>query len=515
MIRYFSDNIASGNTPMDISSILNFVQEHMVDVICHVNSEGNFTYISPSCKNCFGYSAGELLGKQFKDFIHPEDSTWLAAMLEKVKRTGITTTRIEFRHLHTGGHYIWIESISKHIFDERGKYEGSFFCRRDITAKKQREDEYIRASKLESVGLLAGGIAHDFNNILTIILGYASMARNCTDTKEAVYTKLVEIEKAARQARGLTKQLLTFAKGGAPVRSVASVRELIEEASMFALTGSNISLKFKFDTNLPPAEVDRDQISQVINNLIINAVQAMPLGGTITVRAENAFISDIAGLPLAKGNYVKISIQDEGDGIPEEIHMNIFDPYFTTKATGTGLGLTTSYSIIKQHDGHITVDSKAGVGTTFNIYLPACSKDTEKRQDLKPGVKTGKGRVLVMDDEKMIRKVAGDMLHLLGYEAEFAADGHEAIALYAKEMESGEPFAAVILDLTIRGSMGGKEAVKKLLELNPQVRAIVSSGYSNDRVLANHCAFGFVGVVAKPYRLEELGEVLSQVISPS
>ncbi len=499
---------------MDISSILNFVQEHMVDVICHVNSKGNFIYISPSCKNCFGYSDDELLGKQFQDFIHPEDSTWLAVMLENVKRSGITTTRIEFRHLHAKGHYIWIESISKHFFDERGKYEGSFFCRRDITAKKKREDEYIRASKLESVGLLAGGIAHDFNNILTVILGYASMARNCTDTKGAVYTKLLEIEKATRQAKGLTKQLLTFAKGGAPVRSVASVRELIEEASMFAVTGSNISLKFKFDSNLPPAEVDRDQIGQVINNLVINAVQAMPLGGTITVRAENVYISDTTVLPLA-GDYVKISIQDEGEGIPEEIHMSIFDPYFTTKATGTGLGLTTSYSIIKQHDGHITLDSKAGVGTTFNIYLPVCSKDTEIRQDLKLGVKTGKGRVLVMDDEEMIRQVAGDMLQLLGYEAEFAVDGHEAIALYAKEMDAGEPFAAVILDLTIRGSMGGKEAVKKLLELNPQVRAIVSSGYSNDRVLANHCAFGFVGVVAKPYRLEELGEVLSQVISLS
>ena len=385
---------------------------------------------------------------------------------------------------------------------------------RDISEKKQLEEYRINVEKIESVGILAGGIAHDFNNILTIILGYLSMARSLSRKDEKIYTKLVEAEKASHQAKGLTKQLLTFAKGGAPVKQTVSIDAFIEETVAFALCGSNINFEYKLAGDLLPVSIDQDQISQALNNLILNAKQSMPEGGKITICTEKASATETLALSLPDDDYVKISIKDEGEGIPLEIRNQIFDPYFTTKSEGTGLGLASTYSIIKRHGGHIAVDSQVDIGATFTIYLPTTFDHLPKNIPSIP-LKTGYGKVLVMDDEETIRNLAQEMLTLLGYDVELASNGFEAIELFIEATSANVPFDTIILDLTIRGSMGGKETIENILQIDPDVRAIVSSGYSDDKVLANHRCFGFKDMITKPYHLEELAEVLYRVIFES
>jgi two-component system cell cycle sensor histidine kinase/response regulator CckA len=378
---------------------------------------------------------------------------------------------------------------------------------RDITERKKMEEELLRIQKLESVGLLAGGIAHDFNNILTTILGNVSLARMQVNPEDDLYELLREAETASIRAQTLTRQLLTFAKGGAPLKEIASIKNILKESCSFMLRGSKSSCEFSIAKNLWPAEVDIGQISQVINNIVINANQAMPKGGTIQVAAENLIIESGHGLPVKPGRYIRISITDQGVGIGENHFLNIFDPYFTTKQEGSGLGLATAYSIIKKHNGHIAVESQLGVGTTFHIYLPASDKAIPEKEKVK--VIKGQGRILVMDDEVALRKVVGKMLAMLGYEAEFAQDGAEAIRM-VKEAE--KPYDAVILDLTIPGGMGGKEAINKLLEIDPELKAIVSSGYSNDPVLANFQEYGFKGIMPKPFQSQLLSKVLHEVL---
>ena len=387
---------------------------------------------------------------------------------------------------------------------------------RDITEKRRMEQELSRIEKLESIGTLAGGIAHDFNNVLTVILGNISLAMMYLETGRAadkIIERLTEAERASMLAKDLTQQLLTFSRGGAPIKKIAFIAELLKDSVIFALRGSNVRCEFSMPDDLWPAEIDEGQINQVINNLIINADQAMASGGIVKVRAENMTVKAEHGLPVKDGEYVKISIEDRGIGIPEDDLPKIFDPYFTTKQKGSGLGLSTSYSIIKNHDGHITAESQVGVGTTFHIYLPASPEEilvVEKKVEGKPIM--GEGRILVMDDEKHVRDLAAEMLSSIGYKVTTAIDGTEAIEMYKEAMESGNPFDAVIIDLTIPGGMGGKETIQKLIEVDPQVKAIVSSGYSNDPILANFGEYGFKGVVAKPYKTSELSAVLHRVI---
>ena len=383
---------------------------------------------------------------------------------------------------------------------------------RDITERRKMEEELLKIEKLESLGILAGGIAHDFNNILTAILGNISLARMYASDEERTSKRLAEAEKACLRAKDLTQQLLTFAKGGAPIKKTTSIAEIIKESASFALKGSNARCEFSIPEALWLVETDEGQISQVINNLIINADQAMPAGGIIKVGAENMAVVEEHGLPLKEGKYVKISIEDQGIGIPEEHLSDIFDPYFTTKHKGSGLGLATSYSIIKNHEGCITVESKLGVGTTFYLYLPASQKEPLTKKDIAEGPLAGKGRVLVMDDEEIIRDLTGELLSHLGYEVESARDGAEAIGLYKQAKAASRPFAVVIMDLTIPGGMGGKETMQKLLEIDPGVKAIVSSGYSNDPIMTDYRQYGFSAVVAKPYKVQELSKTLQAVM---
>jgi putative nucleotidyltransferase with HDIG domain len=385
--------------------------------------------------------------------------------------------------------------------------------KKSISEKQEMEKEILRAQKFESIGIIAGGIAHDFNNILTAISGNVSLAKMYLKPAEKAFEKLTQAEKASFRAKDLTRQLLTFSKtGGAPDKTTISVAELARDSAGFALRGSNVQLKFSLPDSLSPVEADEGQINQVINNLIINASQAMPEGGTIWLAAENVTVSGGNGSPLKRGKYVKITIKDTGIGIPEAILPKIFDPYFTTKPKGSGLGLATAYSIIKKHDGHINVESEPNAGTTFFLYLPASQKEgvTPKREEKKPH--GGNGKILIMDDEKEIRDLVGEMLKSIGYEVEFAIDGTEAIKTYELAKKTKNPFDVVITDLTVPGGMGGKEAIQKLREIDPEVRGIVSSGYTNDPVMIDFKKYGFTDVIAKPYKLAELSEVLYRTL---
>ena len=381
-----------------------------------------------------------------------------------------------------------------------------------IAENRKIEEELFRTRQLESLGILAGGIAHDFNNLLTAIMGNTSLAKIMVSANHKAHLRLEEIEKASVRARELTQQLLTFSKGGAPIKKVTSITDVIRESALFALRGGKTRCEFSILEALWPVEVDEGQISQVISNLAINADQAMPAGGVIDILAENVTLQQGEVVTLPPGRYIRISFIDRGIGIADEHLGKIFTPYFTTKQKGSGLGLATSYSIVKKHAGLITVESELGAGTTFNIYLPASEKEILVKEETIQNTLIGKGKILIMDDEEFVRITAGEMLTALGYTVDFAVDGAEAIEIYVNAKESGGPFDAIIMDLTIPGGMGGMEAVQKLREIDPDARAIVSSGYANVPIMSDFKAFGFSGVIAKPYSIEELSEAIKNVI---
>lgn len=385
---------------------------------------------------------------------------------------------------------------------------------KDISERKRLEEEFMKIQKLESLGILAGGIAHDFNNFLTAILGNIYLAKMHTVPDDKIYKLLAESEKATMRAKDLTQQLLTFSKGGEPVKKTVSLKGLIHDTSCFALRGSKTKCECLLPDNLWPVEIDEGQIIQVFHNLILNSDHAMPEGGVINIDAENiTSTDDKKGLLPGPGKYVKISVHDNGIGIPDDHLQKIFDPYFTTKQKGSGLGLTTSFSIIRKHGGAITVESKPGKGTAFYIYLPASSKTNITHKEITAAVPSGKGKILVMDDDDMVRNVISEMLRSAGYKAELTKDGAEAIELYQKARKSRESFDVVILDLTVPGGMGGKEAIKKLLFIDPEVKAIVSSGYSNDSVMSNFKDYGFSAVISKPFKAADISEILNELIN--
>ncbi len=386
---------------------------------------------------------------------------------------------------------------------------------RDVTEQTKIEQQLLIARKLESIGVLAGGLAHDFNNILTAILGNLSLAKRGLNQEEKLFRRLSEAEGATLRATGLTQQLLTFAKGGQPIKRVSAIGELLPEWANFVLRGSNVLCDFALPPDLWAVDIDEGQMSQVVHNLVLNAQQAMPNGGIVTISGENVTLAGFAVArqpPLPDGRYIKITIRDHGVGIAPQFLTKIFDPYFTTKKMGSGLGLSTSFSIVKNHDGHLTVDSQLGVGTSFSIYLPASSAGAPTVQERTRFVMRGRGRVLVMEDEPVIRSVATEMLEQCGYEAAEAGDGAQALQMYRQAKEQNRPFAAVIMDLTIPGGMGGLETLEHLLAFDPHVKAVVSSGYANDPVMANYRRYGFRGTVAKPYTLIEFSQALYHVI---
>ena len=415
---------------------------------------------------------------------------------------------VTHEHKHNDGSSVISEIKSYPMKDASGNVVSVIETIVDITEKRHLEEELSKTQKLESIGLLAGGIAHDFNNLLTGILGYISLIRMKSDKNVQSY--LEEAEKAIEHAKSLTQQLLTFSKGGEPIRKPVHILPIVKDAVAFGLSGTRAKYDIAFEENLPVVEADEGQIKQVVQNIAINASEAMPQGGTVRVNVKTVRLADDSPA-LKQGTYVAIAITDAGTGITSNHLSSVFDPYFTTKKKGSGLGLATSFAIVKKHGGALYVDSEVGQGSTFTVLLPVSDKsvnDVEFRKE----IASGQGRILVLEDEPVVIAVCREMLTELGYEPEFAVSGEETINKYVTAMKSGTPYDLVMLDLTIRGGMGGQEAMKKLLDLDPNVRAIVSSGYAEDPVMAHYERHGFKGTLSKPYNIEEMGRILRQVI---
>ncbi|NNL41182.1 MAG: response regulator [Desulfobacterales bacterium] len=393
----------------------------------------------------------------------------------------------------------------------------------DAKLGKRAKDRLEKIRNLESIAALSGGIAHDYNNLLTVIIGNISLIQSYIEPDDMISGLLEEALEASMTAKSLTQKLITFSKGGRPIMETASISPVIKSTTEFSLSGSNIKCEFSIPDDLWLVQIDKTQIGHVIHNLVMNAREAMPEGGIITVAAQNVNITDktpALGTRLKIGHYVKISITDQGMGISKEILNKIFDPYFSTKDLGTqkgmGLGLSICHSIIKKHNGDITAESGTETGASLQFYLPATEETIVTHKSLEDPenakIVLGKGRILVMDDEKMVTKITGHILNRLGYDPSFAENGAQAIDMYEKAMESPNPFDAVILDLTVRGGMGGKEAIKRLIEIDPKIIAIVSSGYSNSPVMTSYKDYGFMGVIAKPYNINELSKKLNEVL---
>lgn len=474
-------------------------------------------YYSPRWKEMLGYHDDDILNsyEEWTKRLHPDD-------LERVLKNqeehleGKTELYInEYRLRHKDGSYRWVMAKGATIKDDNGKPTRFAGSHTDITERKLMEEELVKTQKLESVGILAGGIAHDFNNILTAIVNNVYFAKEMivegVDVDDIV--KLLEsANDACFRAKDLTKQLLTFSKGGAPVLKTVLIGELIKESAEFALRGSSAKASYDIPDDLWPVDIDEGQISQVINNLIINATQAMPKGGIIEVGAENLAVSHTDNLLMKKGRYIMLAIKDSGKGISQEIIDKIFDPYFSTKEEGSGLGLSTSYSVINNHKGILNVASEEGKGATFYIYLPASQNTVEVCEEGKKGSGKCGGRILVLEDDEAIVKTLRYILNKAGFEAEYSTDGKETIQIYKKAMKSGKRFDAVMLDLTIPGGMGGKESMKKLKSIDPDIKAIVCSGYSENPVTANYDKYGFSDFISKPYQIYEIREKLSKLI---
>ncbi|MFH1076345.1 MAG: PAS domain S-box protein [Pseudomonadota bacterium] len=487
--------------------------EESRDAIYITTRNGEFVDVNKAAVELFEYTKDELIGMLVqKVYMFPENRVRYQKTIEE--QGFVRDYEIQFRKKNnTPIDCLLTATLRRDRDNNIIGYQGII---RDVTEQRRIERELLKIHKLESIGVLAGGIAHDFNNILTAILGNIAVAKMSAYSHDNVLLRLAEAEKACMRARDLTHQLLTFSKGGEPVVITGSIGELLVESVGFMLRGGNVRSEFVIAKDLWPVDMDEGQINQVINNLIVNAQEAMPEGGTIKVAAENILISsgiEKNMLHLPDGRYVRISIKDQGVGIPREYQEKIFDPYFSTKKRGSGLGLAITYSIIKRHHGYIMVDSHMPKGTAVIIYLPASDKQVPQKAGAEKALFPNTGKALVMDDDENVRDVAVAMLENIGYAAIGVKDGAVAIDVYRQALDTDKPFNFIIMDLTVPGGMGGMEAVEKLRKIDPQIKAIVSSGYSNDPIMANYREHGFSGMISKPYRMEELKKTLNEVFS--
>ena len=479
-----------------------------------IDNDGKITLINKKGCELLGYAYEEIIGKNWFTHFIPE---WLREEILSVSqdvKQGLLTPSEYYENpvLTRSGEERLIAWHNTILTDDRGNVTGHLSSGEDVTEKRRLEAQLHHSQKMEAIGTLAGGIAHDFNNMLSVLMGNTSYALSMIDKDDELFDILSDVVEAAQNAQTLTHQLLTFAKGGVPIKKTCNINALIVESAIFVTRGTPSLCDFNLSQDVLSAEVDAGQINQVISNIVINAHHAMPDGGKISISSENIEIEADNPFQLAPGPYIKISIEDQGIGIQEKHIDNIFDPYFTTKQKGSGLGLASAYSIVKRHNGHITVYSEVGKGTVFNLYLPASGKPIEERPAQKRTTHRGHGRILVMDDQESILKMVVRMLTRMGYKTESVTDGAKAVELYRHMYTQGTPFDLVILDLTVPGGMGGQKTISELLTIDPNVKAVVSSGYCNDPVMAHYTDYGFCGVVPKPYTKARLAELLNQII---
>ncbi|MBM4353911.1 MAG: PAS domain S-box protein [Deltaproteobacteria bacterium] len=487
------------------------------DGVVSTDAQGRVTFINRVAETLTGWTEREAAGRPLDavmHLVHEETGALVENPATRVLDTGTVSGLANHTILVArDGTRRAIADSGAPIRAEDGEISGAVLVFRDVTEERKVEAEMTRIQKLQTVQVLAAGIAHDFNNLLSAILGFVSLARHSLPAGgEASDGRLQKAEAAVARARDLTLQLLTFTSGGEPVRGTATLDSILREAAAFALRGADTRCDFDIEDNLWPTNVDAGQIGQVVQNLVLNADQASNEGGTILVAARNRLLTSTSPLPLPTGKYVEVSVTDHGIGIPAENLPRIFDPFFTTKSKGSGLGLAVCFSIIKKHEGHIEVESAVGRGSVFRFWLHASHGERNVEMPVLGKLPLGSGRVLVMDDEEAIREVARDMLNILGYDPDVSCDGAQTIELYRRALQEDRPYHVVILDLTIPGGMGGKDTLRELQKINPDVRAIVSTGYSSDPVLSNPLEYGFAAFVRKPYDIGALAMVMAGVV---
>lgn len=487
------------------------------------NSRHELIYVSPACERITGFSPDQFMNDDMflSNLIVPEDRA-LWDDHHKMIETKRGLQEVQLRIKNKNGETVWLEHACQPVIDDAGNLKGWRSSIRDISYRIRLQEELTKREKLKMIGVLAGGLAHDFNNILGGVVGYISLAMLDISPNSEAYHTLASAEKATLRAAGLTQKLLTFSKGDAPVIETLNLSEVVRESAEFTLSGSNVIAEYHSAEDLSAVEADRGQMGQVVQNLTINAIQAMPDGGVLDIRIEICSLPPENSMQLEAGNYARLIFKDQGVGIPDEIKGQIFDPFFSTKPKGSGLGLATCYAIVNKHNGYIGVDSTVGQGSTFTIYLPAQGSSLVTRSIVGQAVDQAtigqneavSGRILVMDDEPDMRDVAAKSLSRVGYKVECAKNTPEAVKMFKDAIDIGQPFDLVLLDLTIRGENGGKKTVRLMQEIDSGVKAVVFSGYSNDPIMANPEEYGFCGVIQKPFTPTNLVKSVGNILNP-
>lgn len=504
----FSSHESAGRTDADRERHF----ELSLDLLCIAGLDGYFRRVNPAWTRVLGWSEAELLSRPVADFMHPEDrERTLQARADLAK--GIPVQGLENRYLCKDGSYRWLAWQST----VEPSASVVFGVARDITERRRAEHEALILGKLKSTGILAAGIAHDFNNLLTSLMLNLEMLEFTGALTEKQIKHLRQAQESGHSAQTLTQQFLILADGGNSARKLMDCKSLLVQALQLALTGSVCKGIHDVAADLWAAELDEAQIAQAVGNLVLNAREAMPTGGTVQLRAENVVLAERSGIELPAGNYVRISVTDEGAGIVPDILPRIFDPYFSTKKRGAqkgmGLGLTICHAVAQKHGGAVVVESAAGKGATFHLYLPASNKTDVKKPSGSVTPSARRTKILVMDDEDNMRAIMAQTLAQFGYDAELAKNGEEAVALYETAQSSGHPFDVVLLDLTVKGGMGGAETMTVLRKRTPTVRAVLMSGYSQEDTFRDYARHGFRAALAKPFRAETLRTVLSEVVA--
>ena len=518
ILRDISDRKRLEQSLVDEKERLVTTLQSLDEGIITTDREGRITFFNPLAEQITEWAHQDALNRPLQEVFHITNETSPhqdETALQFSPASSALTEHDSPLHLITKhGLQRTISMREAPIRDHSSHLLGTVIVFHDITDQHRHEDEQQRISKLNSLGVLAGGLAHDFNNLLTTILGNVFVVKMRMIPQDPLAQNLEQAEHACLRAKELTQQLLTFAKGGAPIKTSVALGDLLRKSAIFALSGSSISCHFDIPNDLSPLDADASQLRQVIQNITINARQAMPQSGHFSIHVENITLHtrpSLSTIPLPPGDYVKISFTDQGMGITEQELPNIFDPYFSTKPGASGLGLAAAHSIIQQHHGHISVHSERGKGSTFTVYLPSSYSIV----DIDPqDIPKGRGRILVMDDEQSICRMVEDALTQFGYEVTTTRDGQMAIDVFSESLASGKTFDAVLLDLTIPGGMGGKEAILHLRKLDPHLKALVTSGYSDDPIMSDFQTYGFQGILVKPYKIIDLAKTLESLCLP-